>query len=102
PARHHPGPRSPHIKKLRIPFPPRFIRASQRRKPFFAVLRISPHELEPDLFFRQRWGSHVDPEHRPEPQILADALVHHVFVQTPPPSVPPVRPHRTITASQHP
>jgi hypothetical protein len=80
PPHHYPRPRSLYIEKLRLPFPPPLVLGSQRLEPLSAALGISPHELHPDLFIRQRRRPYVDPRHRPKPEVFADALMHHVLV----------------------
>ena len=44
---------------------------------------------------------HVDTEHRPKPDIFADALVHHVLVHTAPASIGRVGAHGQILVSEH-
>src|SRR3954468_225375 len=82
PASHHPSPRSPHVEKRRLPFPPRLIFSPQNCETLFAVFLIPPHEFEPAFFFRQRRCSDIYVEHRPKPGVLADTLMHHMFVKT--------------------
>src|SRR6266702_3508791 len=81
-SRHHPGPRPPYVEKRGLAFPPCLILVPQRDQTFSAVVRIPLHELQPDFFFRQRRGSNVYVEHRSKPDVLADTLMHHMFMET--------------------
>src|SRR5215469_7309198 len=81
-ASHHPGPGPPYVEKRRLPLPPRLIPAPQRRQAFSAVLRVLPHEFQSDFVFRQRRRSDINIEHCPKPDVFADTLMHHMFVNT--------------------
>src|SRR5579883_1655492 len=100
PPRHHPCARPRHIKKSRLPLPPPFLLAPQRRQPLPAVFRVSPHKLEPRLAAGQRRRSHVDSQHVPEPQVLAHALMHHLLSHAPPPRIPRIRPELHVLVSE--
>src|ERR1051326_7602204 len=80
-ASHHPGPRSPHVEKLRLSFPPRLIFGSQHSEALSAVFLVLAHEFQPDFFLGERRRPDVDIEHRPEPDVLADTLMHHMLME---------------------
>src|SRR2546429_3209195 len=79
-ARDHPGPRTLHIEKLYILFPPWLVFFLQCGQAFATVFGVALHEFQPGLVRWQRWRTHVDPEHVAEPQVFADALVDHLFM----------------------
>ena len=100
PSREDPGSRSPHIEERGQLLPPPLIALPEALEAAFAVFRVSRHELESRLLRRQRRRAHVDAEHRPEPRILADALMHHVLANAAPARVIPVRPDSEIVVSE--
>ncbi len=67
-------------KNLVSPLPPSFVFGAQYLEPFAAVLRITPDKFEPRLGFWQRWRVYIDAKHRAHPEILAHALMHHLFM----------------------
>src|SRR5689334_2011764 len=100
-ASHYPGTRPPHVKKRRLPFPPRIVFAPQHSQALFAVFRIASHEFQSDLIFRQWRCSDVNVEHGPKPDVFADTLMHHMFVNTASARVSWVRSNREILVSEH-
>jgi len=82
PSRDHPGSRSRNVEKLCFAFPPGRLGAPKRGETSSTVFRVPSHEFQPRFFFRQRRRSDVDIEHRSEPEILTDTLMHHVFMDT--------------------
>src|SRR6185312_6693556 len=95
-AGQHPGTRPPHIEKRLLPFPPSPVLALKHDETLPAVLRVAPHEFQPDFFFRQRRRSDVYIEHRSKPNVLADALMYHMLVETAAARVGPVGTQREI------
>src|SRR5437867_11732280 len=81
---HYPGARTLHIEEFCALFPAGFILVSQRGKPFLAVFRVSLHELEARLLLRQRRRTYVNSKHVAKPEILADALAHHLLMHATP------------------
>jgi len=91
-ASHDPFPRALHIEKRRVFFPPRIVFPSQHRQSLPAILRITPDELHPRLRIRQWRRAHINPQHRPKPNVLAGALMHHLLVDASPPRISHARP----------
>src|SRR5262245_65389639 len=83
PSRHHPGSRSPDIEERDQLFPPRLVGTPKAVESPAAVFGVPLHELERCLPHRKRWRADVDAEHGAEPRVLADALMHHVFMKAP-------------------
>src|SRR5438093_7507659 len=81
---HYPGARTLHIEEFCALFPPGFILLPQRGEPFSAVFRVSLHELEPCLLLRKRRRAYVNSKHVAKPEILADALMHHLLMHAAP------------------
>src|SRR4051812_40397651 len=100
-ASHDPGPRSPHVEKLRLSFPPRLDLTSQRNDALGAVFSVPAHEFQSDFVFRKRWRSDIDIEHCPKPDIFADTLVHHMLPNAASARIRRVRPGREILVSEH-
>src|SRR6478735_3682006 len=100
-ASHHPCPRSPHVEKRRLCFPPRLILGPQHREALFAVFLVPPHEFQPDFFFRQRRCTDVYVEHRPKPDVLADTLMHHMLMETAAARIGRVGTDRKIMIREH-
>src|SRR5271156_1945625 len=96
PPRHHPGPRSRHIEKLHILFPPRLIFFLQRGQPFAAVLGVPFHKFHPRLLLGQRRRADINPQHVAEPQVFAHALMHHLLTHAATPRITLARPHDKI------
>src|SRR5260370_29894325 len=84
PPNHHPCPRSLCIKEFRLRFPPSIIFLPQGHEPLSAVLCISLHEFQSSLCRRKWRRANLNSQHVDEPQILAHALVHHLFVHAAP------------------
>src|SRR5688572_10973407 len=64
-------------------FPPRFLSLAQLSETPSAVLGVEPNEFQSGFVQRQRRCSYVDAQHVAKPGVLADALVHHLFVHAP-------------------
>src|SRR5260370_10275475 len=99
-SNHHPCPRSLHIKKFRFRLPPGIIFLPQRRQPLSAVLRIALHEFQSSLCRRQWRRANVNSQHIDEPQILAHALVHHLFSHAAPSRVARAWTHGKILVAE--
>src|SRR5260370_12769761 len=100
PPPHHPCPRSLPIKEFRFRLPPNIIFRLQRREPLSAVLRITLHEIQPGLCRRKWRRVNVNSQHIDEPQILAHALMHHLFVHAAPSRVSLPRTHRKLFVAE--
>src|SRR5271166_800873 len=94
--RHHPCTRASHNKEVGCLFPPSVGLLAQLREPFSAVSRVLLDELQASFWFWQRWCFDVDSEHGPKPQILADALMHHLLMNTTSPWIITAGAHRKI------
>ena len=66
-----------------------------------AVFPVLPHEFQSDFIFWQRRRSDVNAEHGPKPDVFADTLMHHMFVETASPRIGRVRPDRKILVGEH-
>src|SRR5579859_1515984 len=93
---HHPCPRALDLEELDVLLKPRLVLRLQGGPPLPAVLRITFDEFEPYFRIRQRRCPHVNSQHVPEPQILAHALMHHLFMHASPAWIPIARPNRQV------
>jgi hypothetical protein len=100
PPRQHPGSRAGNVKKLCFFLEPALWLLAQRLQPLSAVFRIAPDEFQPRLLSRQRRRTYVNSQHGAKPQILAHALVHHLFPHAAPPPVACPRAHRQILVAE--
>src|SRR4051794_27282460 len=98
---HHPGARPLHVEKRGFAFPPFLIPGPERPDAFSTVLFISPDELEPDFFCRQRRSADIDIEHRSKPDVLADTLMHHMLMEAPAARIDRMRTYGKIVIGEH-
>src|SRR5258705_4293048 len=96
----HPCTRSLHIKEFRFRLPPTITFRPQRRQPLSAVLGVALHEFQPALCRWQGRRANVNSQHVDEPEILAHALVHHLFAHAAPSRIPRAWPHRKILVAE--
>src|SRR5260370_1366653 len=97
---YHPCLRPPHVKEFRFRLPPNIIFCPQLREPLSAVLRIALHEFQA-TFRRRQWRCiDVNAQHIDKPQILAHALMHHLFAYAAPSRVIRSRTHRKILIAE--
>jgi hypothetical protein len=78
-ARHHPRARARDVEERRLLFPPAIVSLAKAVEPLAAVFGVARDEPRARLGRRERRRADVDAEHRPEPRVLADALVDHLF-----------------------
>src|ERR1700694_795329 len=77
---HYPRARSSCIKKTCFGLPPGYVLRAQHCQALPTVLGVALHEFQPSLRCRKRRRIDVNSKNVDEPQIFADALVHHLFV----------------------
>src|SRR5262249_18888423 len=95
-AGHHPGSRTPHVKEGGFTFEPGLVFGLERRQPPGAEICVTLHEAEPRLRRWQRWRTYLDTKHVAKPQVLADALMHHLLVHAASARVASIRTERKI------
>src|SRR6202521_1462133 len=100
--RHDPCAGALHGKKSSGFFPPIVALTAQPPKPFSAVSRVLLHELQPSLLLRQGRCSDVDSKHRPKPHVFADALMHHLLMNTASPRIVGPGTNRKILVAEFP
>src|SRR5262249_57991286 len=83
---HDPGARTLHVKESGLTFEPSLIFSFERRQSPGAEVGITLHETQPRLRRRQRRFTYVNTKHISEPQVLADALMHHLLMHAAPAS----------------
>src|SRR5258707_4760563 len=99
-SRHHPRTRSFHVKKRGFPLPPTLVLGSKQGQALSAILRISMDECQPCFLLWQRRRRDVDAQHGAAPEVLAHALMHHLFADA---SLAPIafaRTHRQVLVAE--
>src|SRR5262249_39123438 len=94
-------PRARNAEEFRFPFPPWLVFAAKRGEAFSAIFGVLAHELQASFVFRQRRRSDINIEDVPEPQILADTLMHPMFLEGAATLIHGTGAHRKILVPEH-
>jgi hypothetical protein len=92
-ASHHPRSGALHIEELRQLFPPELVFLPKYSEPLAAMFRVAFHEPDAGFLFRKRRGIDFDAQHVAKPQVLAHALMHHLFVHAASARIAVLRPY---------
>ena len=96
-----PRPQPGRIEEAGLALPPGFRLRPQRVQSLGGTRGISLDEIESALDLRKRGHTGPDAQHRPKPQVLTDALVHHLFVHAATTSVRGMRTNREVLIAKH-
>src|SRR4051812_39778452 len=77
---YHPGVRSSNVEERRDLLPPRVVSLPEALDAPGTVLGVPCHEFDASLMVGEWRRPDINAEHGPEPGVLADALMHHVFM----------------------
>src|SRR5262245_8966981 len=95
-----PGASPRDVEKTYPCFPPGLRFAAEPGQPLAGVGRVAPNELEPGFRLRQRRRADIDAQYVPKPEILADALMHHVLQDAPTTAITGVGPDREVLVAE--
>src|SRR5579863_7427394 len=100
-ARHHPSAGAGDTEEGNHLFPPWLGRCLQYGQALGAVLGIALHELPANLARGQRWRFHINAENGSKPEVLADALMHHLLVHASSARIGSIRPDWQLIVAEH-
>ena len=99
-ASHHPRSGALHIEERRCFLPPPLLRASKNLEASGAVRSVLLDERDPRFGLRERRRVHIDAEHLAKPDVLAHALMDHLFAHAAPSWIVTFRSYQQILVSE--